>query len=87
MAGSTLSWEGLQGAIGGAVVLAGSPAYERLHPPFNARFDPVRPQAVVRCATPRTSPPRSGLRAGTGWRRRHEAAGTTSLAAPCLTGW
>jgi FAD/FMN-containing dehydrogenase len=46
------SWEALQGAVGGEVVLAGSPAYERLPAPFNARFDPVRPRAVVRCASP-----------------------------------
>jgi FAD/FMN-containing dehydrogenase len=46
------SWEALQGAIGGEVVLAGSAAYERLPAPFNARFDPLRPRAVVRCASP-----------------------------------
>jgi FAD/FMN-containing dehydrogenase len=52
MAGSTPSWAALQGAIGGEVVLPGSAAYERVHTPFNARFDPVRPKAVVLCATP-----------------------------------
>jgi FAD/FMN-containing dehydrogenase len=52
MAGSTPGWEQLEGAIGGAVVLAGSAAYGRLERPFNARFDQVRPQAVVRCASP-----------------------------------
>jgi len=52
MAGLTPNWEALQAAIGGEVVPAGLPAYDRLPTPFNARFDPVRPQAVVRCATP-----------------------------------
>jgi FAD/FMN-containing dehydrogenase len=52
MAGSTPSWEALQGAIDGEVVLAGSAAYQRLPAPFNARFEQVRPRAVVRCAGP-----------------------------------
>jgi FAD/FMN-containing dehydrogenase len=52
MAGSTPAWAALQRAIGGEVVLPGSAAYEQLPAPFNARFDPVRPQAVVLCATP-----------------------------------
>jgi hypothetical protein len=52
MAGSTPGWAALQGAIGGEVVLPGSAADERVHAPFNARFDPVRPQAVVLCAAP-----------------------------------
>jgi FAD/FMN-containing dehydrogenase len=33
------------------VVLPGSPAYQELPKPFNARFHDVRPQAVVLCAT------------------------------------
>jgi len=45
-------WEALQGVIAGAVVLPGSPDYEELPKPFNARFDDVCPQAVVLCATP-----------------------------------
>jgi FAD/FMN-containing dehydrogenase len=45
-------WEALQGGIAGQVVLPGSPAYQELPKPFNARFHEVRPQAVVRCATP-----------------------------------
>jgi FAD/FMN-containing dehydrogenase len=52
MAGSTPTWAALQGAIGGEVVLPGSAAYEGVNTPFNARFDPVRPQAVVLCAIP-----------------------------------
>lgn len=52
MATSTPRWEALQGVIAGEVVLAGSPAYEELPKPFNARFHDVRPQAVIQCATP-----------------------------------
>jgi FAD/FMN-containing dehydrogenase len=50
--GSTVNWAGLQEALAGEVALPGSPAYERPPRPFNARFDQIRPQAVVRCATP-----------------------------------
>jgi FAD/FMN-containing dehydrogenase len=52
MARSTPSWQALQGAIAGEVVLPGSPAYQELPKPFNARFHHVEPQAIVRCATP-----------------------------------
>src|ERR671911_2796276 len=45
-------WATLQGAIAGEVVLPGTTAYDHVHRPFNARFHDVRPQAVVRCATP-----------------------------------
>jgi FAD/FMN-containing dehydrogenase len=50
--GSTIGWAGLQEALAGEVALPGSPAYDRSPRPFNARFDQVRPQAVVWCATP-----------------------------------
>jgi FAD/FMN-containing dehydrogenase len=50
--GSSPDWPTLQGVIAGEVVLAGSPTYDRVDPPFNARFHDVRPQAIVRCATP-----------------------------------
>jgi FAD/FMN-containing dehydrogenase len=52
MAGSMPSWEALQDLIAGEVVLPGSPAYQELPMPFNARFHDVRPQAVVLCANP-----------------------------------
>jgi FAD/FMN-containing dehydrogenase len=51
-AGPTPRWAALQASIAGDVVLPGSPAYDRVSAPFNARFDHVRPQAIVRCATP-----------------------------------
>jgi FAD/FMN-containing dehydrogenase len=50
--GSSPAWPALQGVIAGEVVLAGSPPYDRVDPPFNARFHDVRPLAIVRCATP-----------------------------------
>jgi len=52
MTGSAPDWGALQGAIAGEVVLPGSPAYEVVRKPAIARFDEVRPQAVVRCASP-----------------------------------
>ncbi len=49
---SIRDWATLQGAIDGQVALPGSPVYERLHKPFNARFQEVRPKAIVLCAMP-----------------------------------
>jgi hypothetical protein len=49
-------WEGLRRGISGQVLLPGSGAYERAHPPFTAWFDDLEPQAVVCCAAPRTPP-------------------------------
>ena len=46
------SWNALQRVIAGQVALPGSPPYEQLPRPFNARFHEVRPQAVVLCASP-----------------------------------
>jgi FAD/FMN-containing dehydrogenase len=45
-------WEGLQGAIAGAVVLPDSPDYESVRKPAMVRFESVRPAAVVLCRTP-----------------------------------
>jgi FAD/FMN-containing dehydrogenase len=44
-------WESLQGRIDGDVALPGSPAYQALPPPFNARFRDLRPAAVMSCAS------------------------------------
>ncbi len=52
MARSTPSWEALQREMTGEVALPGSPAYEELPRPFNARYHHVRPQAVVLCSGP-----------------------------------
>ena len=44
-------WEALQGGIEGGVILPGSPDYELVRRPAMARFETIRPQAVVRCTT------------------------------------
>jgi FAD/FMN-containing dehydrogenase len=48
----TPDWGALQRAIDGDVVLPDSPDYESVRKPVMARFEHVRPAAVVRCATP-----------------------------------
>src|SRR5512132_4415941 len=48
----TADWRALQGAIDGEVALPGSPEYASVRKPVMARFEDVRPAAVVRCATP-----------------------------------
>jgi FAD/FMN-containing dehydrogenase len=48
----TADWSALQRAIDGDVVLPGSPGYESVRKPVMARFEHLRPAAVVRCATP-----------------------------------
>jgi FAD/FMN-containing dehydrogenase len=47
-----LGWDTLQDVIAGDVVLPYSPHYEMVRKPAIARFDDIRPQAVVRCNTP-----------------------------------
>jgi FAD/FMN-containing dehydrogenase len=49
---TAIGWSALHAAIDGEVLLPGSPAYEDASKPFNARFADLRPDAVVRCATP-----------------------------------
>jgi FAD/FMN-containing dehydrogenase len=49
---TTADWDALQAAIAGDVVLPGAPDYESVRKPVMARFEHVRPEAVVRCATP-----------------------------------
>jgi FAD/FMN-containing dehydrogenase len=48
----TRPWAALAQAIDGDVLLHGSADHERHSPVFNARFDDLRPEAIVRCATP-----------------------------------
>jgi len=52
MTRSMPNWQALHAGIAGEVVLPGSPHYQELPKPFNARFHDVRPQAIVLCATP-----------------------------------
>jgi FAD/FMN-containing dehydrogenase len=48
----TADLRALQRAIDGDVVLPGAPDYESVRKPVMARFEHLRPAAVVRCATP-----------------------------------
>jgi len=48
----TTDWGALQRVIEGDVVLPGSADYESVRKPVMARFEDLRPAAVVRCATP-----------------------------------
>jgi hypothetical protein len=48
----TADWGALQRAIDGHVVLPGSADYESVRKPVMARFEHLRPVAVVQCATP-----------------------------------
>jgi len=47
-----LDWGPLERAIVGELAVAGSPAFDRLPRPFNARYHDPLPRAVVLCATP-----------------------------------
>jgi FAD binding domain/Berberine and berberine like len=49
---TTPDWAALQASIDGEVVLPGTPRYEEVHRPAIARFQNVRPRAVVRCVGP-----------------------------------
>jgi FAD/FMN-containing dehydrogenase len=52
MALTVADWEALQRAIDGSVVLPRSPDHDLVRKPAMARFENVRPEAVVLCATP-----------------------------------
>jgi FAD/FMN-containing dehydrogenase len=45
-------WELLQEAVAGTVIRSGAPDYDSVRRPAMARFENVRPKAVVRCKTP-----------------------------------
>jgi FAD/FMN-containing dehydrogenase len=51
-ASSASEWSALQSAIAGEVILPDSRDYETARKPAIARFNHVRPEAVVRCETP-----------------------------------
>src|SRR5918992_1907218 len=46
---STVNWGTLEAATSGDVILPGAPQFDLGYRALNARFDDVRPQAVVRC--------------------------------------
>ena len=52
MTPTATDWEALQAAIAGRVVLPGAPDYDSVHRPVMARFEHLRPAAVVLCQTP-----------------------------------
>ena len=80
MARPMTSWKALEDVIAGEVVLSGSPAYKELPKPFNARFNDVRPQAIVLCATPQD------VSETIAFVRRHGLEGATRSGGHCLTG-
>jgi hypothetical protein len=49
---STADWDALRGEISGEVSLPGSPHYEQARKPAIARFQDIKPQALVLCETP-----------------------------------
>src|SRR5918996_5026849 len=49
---TSVGWEGLQAGIAGEVVLPDSPDYDLAYRALNARFDDVRPRAIVGCGNP-----------------------------------
>jgi len=51
MTQTAADWQALQAAIAGQVILPGSPGYETVRAPAMARFENVRPAAVVLCTT------------------------------------
>jgi FAD/FMN-containing dehydrogenase len=52
MTPTTADWAALQEAISGRVIRPGLPGYETARKPAMARFEDVRPAAVVLCTTP-----------------------------------
>src|SRR5207247_5748984 len=52
MAVADADWNRLQSAIAGSLILPHSPDYESVRKPAMARFENVRPGAVVLCKTP-----------------------------------
>jgi hypothetical protein len=56
MSGSSAHWQALNDGIAGDVILPDSPDYDTARIPAIARFDHVRPQAIVRCQTPVDAP-------------------------------
>jgi FAD/FMN-containing dehydrogenase len=80
MGRSVPSWEALQRGIAGEVALPGSPAYEELPKPFNARFHAVRPQAIVLCATPHD------VAEAISFAARHGVQGATRSGGHCFAG-
>jgi FAD/FMN-containing dehydrogenase len=70
----------LQRSIAGEVTLPDSPAYESRRSGFNARFDAVRPAAIVSCASP------EDVVEAISYLRRHDLAHATRSGGHCFAG-
>jgi hypothetical protein len=75
-------WETRQGAIAGEVVLPGSPGYDSVRKPANARFYDVRPRAVVLCEAPEDVSETVCFARRSELRRATRSGGTASPGAP-----
>jgi hypothetical protein len=88
MSRSSAPWQALNERIAGDVILPDSPGYDTARKPALARFDHVRPEAIVRCRTPIDVAMTLELaRAARAYRSHREAAGTASRADPPPLGW
>lgn len=74
-------WSELERRLTGAVVLPEAPAYEHVRKAFIARFDDVRPQAVVLCRTP------EDVRETIRFARRHRISTVTRSGGHCFAGY
>ena len=72
----------LERVLEGEVIPSGSPAFRELRRPFNALFDIVEPQVVVRCASDGDVAERSPSSGSGASAPRRGAEATTSPAGP-----
>src|SRR5262245_50269183 len=78
--GLAMTWDGLQRSIAGEVALPDSPGYESRRSGFNARFDAVRPAAIVSCACP------EDVVETIGYLGRHDLVHATRSGGHCFAG-
>ena len=71
---------GLQRAIDGRVLVAGTPDYEAARKPFIARFDDLAPEVVVRCTSP------DDVAATISFARRHDTPAAIRSGGHCYAG-
>jgi FAD/FMN-containing dehydrogenase len=75
-------WQALKAAIDGTLVLADSPEYERVRKPRMVRFQELRPQAIVLCASADDVAATIEFARRHGLRRPFEVGVTRSLGVP-----
>lgn len=80
MGGSRVDLDELERGIDGEVVAAGTPAFDGLPKPFNARFDDATPQAVVRCTSA------GDVAEAISFIRRHDLPSATRSGGHCFAG-